>query len=182
MKKIGINVIVFLVLVCCKAQDKEQTDIMAYCNDAIYVNNLQISTECNKKNPDTYTRADIVDAIDVPLMKEIDKPADEDTGGASETYQSYMFENPPQKGDVIFEVYDRKIPEVYISHPDVTVRLGNNSFRVGDSESKLESALKNGFNRTKNGGIFIYFDFNVLSFSIKEDKIYSISFRGNYFF
>ena len=151
-----------------------------YCSDAIFVNNLQINTICYKRTPEAYSILEIKNAFSIPLIKEVSKPADENTGG-NETYWNLIFKD--QLGKVSFEVYDKKIPEIYITHPSVSVKLGQHTIKVGDSLSKLKNALNTkGFNNDDGKELFIYFDFNVLTFGIKDSKIEYIAFSGNYFY
>lgn len=180
--KIHIKLLIILLFaISCKAQDKEQLDPLVYCSDAIFVNNLQINTICNKRTPEAYSIPEIKSVFSIPIVKEINKPVDEDTGGGNETYWDLVFKD--HLGKVSFEVYDKKIPEIYITNPSVLVKLGVHTFKVGDTVTKLKNALNTkGFNNDEDKELFIYFDFNVLAFGIEDGKIKYISFSGNYFF
>ena len=181
MKKISLNIFTVLLALSCKAQDNPQTDIMAYCNDVITVNGLQVNTVCNKKIPENYTRDEIVNTFEIPLMREINKPVDENTGGGNETYWDFVFED--HLGKISFEVYDKKIPELYITHPGVSFKLGSHTLKVGDTLTELKDALNvKGFNNDEGEELYIYIDFNILSFGIEDGKIKYIGFSGNYFF
>ncbi|GGZ73302.1 hypothetical protein [Algibacter mikhailovii] len=186
------KLLLLLVLISCKtkAQSNEQTDPMAYCSDDLTLTNLisqetlKISTACNQKSPELYTKQEIKAAFYMPLFKEVNKPVDEDTGGGNETYESYLFKD--SNGYANFTVYDHKIPEFFIKHSGVTVKLGSLMVRVGDYPTNLKSVLESpylghGYYTADDGTIYLYIDYNVLSFGIKDSKIKYIAFQSNAF-
>lgn len=174
-----IKILFLSFIISCSGQEKDQSDALSYCNDKLYLGDLQINTACNKKSIENYTVSEIKQTFSLPITKEVNEPANEDTGGNS-TYWYFVFKD--NLGKVSFEVYDEKLPEFYLTHPDVPVTVGTEAFNIGDSISKVKTALGvNGLKQQGDNTLFIFIDYNVLAFGFENDSIKYIAFNGNYF-
>jgi len=177
--KTYIKILILSFTISCQAQDKDQTDNLAYCNYDLYLGDLQINTSCNKKTPTDYSISEIKQSFNVPITKEISKVADENTGGNS-TYWDFVFKD--SSGKLSLEIYDSKLPEFYLTHSNIPVTIGSEVIKVGDSISKLKSFLNTrGFKKQGNNTLFIFIDYNVVTFGIENNSIKYIAFNGNYF-
>lgn len=174
-----LKIFFFLALTSNYGQDKDQTDYLIYCTDNFYLGELQINTAGIKKSPEDYSRAEIKNAFSLPLISEKAQAADENTGG-NETYWDFTFKNT--EGKLSIEIYDGDLPGFYLTHPDIPVILGQHTFKVGDSVSSLKSSLSiKGYKKEGENLIFIYLDYNVISFGIKDGYVKYIGFDGNDF-
>ena len=187
MKKNCILLIgVLFILLSCKQKkaikSKDNTDNiieMNNCQNDIYLDNLKINLIACGKEVEKYTFDKIEQKINLEIYKKESKVADENTGGQN-TYWNLEFKD--QTGKLSIQIWDKNLPEFYLTNHNVSLKIGKKKIKVGDSTEKLKRIIKNYNYTEKKNELYFLIDYSSISFGIKKGKISSIGLTGNYFY
>ncbi len=158
---------------------KKEITAMNNCQNNIYLDNLKINLIACGNTPENYTLERIEQNIETKISKKENKIADENTGG-QETYWNFEFKD--QTGKLSLQIWDKKLPEFYLTNHNISFKIGNKKLNVGDPVDNLKTIISKYKYTEKKNEIYFLLDYSSISFGIKSGIITSIGLTGNYFY